>query len=102
MILFFKVQELQDQTNCLISRTALIPAPMSPYMRSSGSWRKFLRTRTVCRRATYGYTQLAYMKIKVKNLFTQPHVTMEEDFVLKHVSPEPVNSRGCLGLSKKD
>jgi predicted nucleic acid-binding Zn-ribbon protein len=54
-----------------------------------------------------GYTRLAYMLIKGKNSFAQPlkpdlHVTLEEDIVLKHVSPEPVNSRGCLGLSKTD
>jgi hypothetical protein len=54
-----------------------------------------------------GYTRLSYMLIKGKNSFTQPlkpdlHVTLEEDIVLKHVSPEPVNNCGCLGLSKTD
>jgi hypothetical protein len=53
-----------------------------------------------------GYTRLTYMLIKGKNLFIQPlkpdlHVTLEEDIVLKHVSPEPVNSCGCLGLSER-
>jgi hypothetical protein len=54
-----------------------------------------------------GYTKLEYMAIKGTNAFTQPskpdlHITLDEDIILKNVSPEPVNSRGCLGLSKKD
>lgn len=54
-----------------------------------------------------GYTRLAYMAIKGKNAFAQPsradlHVTLDEDILLKNIIPEPVNSRGCLGLNKKD
>jgi hypothetical protein len=47
------------------------------------------------------------MVIKGTNAFTQPskpdvHITLDEDIILKNVSPEPVNSRGSLGWSKKD
>jgi hypothetical protein len=54
-----------------------------------------------------GYTKLEYMAIKGTNAFTQPpkpdlHITLDEDIILKNVYPEPVNSRGCLGLNKKD
>jgi hypothetical protein len=54
-----------------------------------------------------GYMRLAYMVIKGKNSFSPPckpdlHITLEEDIILKDVLPEPVNSRGCLGLTKKD
>ncbi len=30
------------------------------------------------------------------------HVTCNEDIILRDVEPEPVNSRGHLGLNKKD
>jgi hypothetical protein len=54
-----------------------------------------------------GYTRLEYMAIKGKNAFTQPHkpdvmITLNEDILLEDVCPEPVNSRGCLGLNKSD
>jgi hypothetical protein len=54
-----------------------------------------------------GYTRLEYMVIKGNNAFSQPsksdlHITFNEDIILHNVVPEPVNSRGCLGLSKKD
>jgi hypothetical protein len=54
-----------------------------------------------------GYTRLSYMVIKGKNSFSwgeRPdiHVALNEDILLEAVSPEPVNSRGHLGLKKKD
>ncbi len=54
-----------------------------------------------------GYLRLEYLTIKVTNSFCHPTkadllITPEEDIILKTVSPEPVNSRGCLGLNKKD
>jgi hypothetical protein len=54
-----------------------------------------------------GYTRLEYLAIKGKNAFTQPFkpdvvITLDEDILLKNVCPEPVNSRGCLGLNKTD
>jgi hypothetical protein len=54
-----------------------------------------------------GYTRLSYMVIKGKNSFSwgdKPdlHVALNEDILLEAVSPEPVNSRGHLGLKKKD
>ena len=47
------------------------------------------------------------MLIKGNNSFawgSKPdlHVTLNEDIVLDNVVPEPVNSRGHLGLKKKD
>ena len=47
------------------------------------------------------------MVIKGKDAFSPPakpdiHITWEEDILLKDIIPEPVNSRGCLGLDKKD
>jgi hypothetical protein len=54
-----------------------------------------------------GYTRLSYMVIKGTNTFTwgdkeDLHVTCNEDILLRAVEPEPVNSRGHLGLNKKD
>jgi hypothetical protein len=54
-----------------------------------------------------GYTKLEYLVIKGTNAFSYPskpdlHITLDEDIIIKNVSPEPVNSRGCLGLNKKD
>jgi hypothetical protein len=56
---------------------------------------------------TKGYTRLSYMTIKGNNCFSwgeKPdiHVALNEDILLETVSPEPVNSRGSLGLKKKD
>jgi hypothetical protein len=46
------------------------------------------------------------MVIKGTNAFTQPskpdiHITLDEDIILKNVSPEPVNSRGSWAGAKK-
>jgi hypothetical protein len=54
-----------------------------------------------------GYNRLSYMVIKGTNTFTwgekeDLHVTCNEDIILRAVKPEPVNSRGHLGLNKKD
>jgi hypothetical protein len=54
-----------------------------------------------------GYTKLSYMVIKGKNSFAwgdkvDLHVTLNEDILLRGVVPEPVNSRGHLGLKKTD
>lgn len=54
-----------------------------------------------------GYTRLNYMLIKGINSFAwgvkeDLVVTFNEDIILEKVHPEPVNSRGHLGLSKKD
>jgi hypothetical protein len=54
-----------------------------------------------------GYTRLSYMLIKGKNSFSwgdKPdiHVALNEDILLEHVMPEPVNNRGHLGLKKTD
>jgi hypothetical protein len=54
-----------------------------------------------------GYTRLSYMLIKGNNSFSwgdKPdiHVALNEDILLESVVPEPVNSRGHLGLKKKD
>ena len=53
------------------------------------------------------YTRLSYMTIKGNNSFAwgvkkDVHVALEEDIIMGPVDPEPVNSRGHLGLSKKD
>jgi hypothetical protein len=53
-----------------------------------------------------GYVRLSYMVIKGSNSFIWPPkpdlmVTLEEDILLE-VTIQPVNSRGHLGLSKKD
>jgi hypothetical protein len=53
-----------------------------------------------------GYVRLSYMLIKGSNSFIWPPkpdlvVTLEEDILLE-VTVQPVNSRGHLGLSKKD
>ena len=54
-----------------------------------------------------GYTRLSYMVIKGKNSFgwgakADVVTTLDEDILLTHVVPEPVNSRGHLGLKKSD
>ena len=54
-----------------------------------------------------GFYRLDYMAIRGTNAFSPPskpdvHVTWEEDIILQGINPEPVNSRGCLGLNKKD
>ena len=54
-----------------------------------------------------GYTRLRYLVIKGVNCFSwgdKPdlHITLEEDIILSNVNPEPVTSRGYLGLKKKD
>jgi hypothetical protein len=54
-----------------------------------------------------GYTKLKYMTIKGMNNFSwgpkeDIHITLDEDIILNEVVPEPVNSRGGLGLAKKD
>lgn len=53
------------------------------------------------------YTRLIYMQIKGTNSFnwdfkTDIVVTLDEDILLEAVEPQPVNSRGHLGLNKKD
>jgi hypothetical protein len=53
------------------------------------------------------YTRLSYMLIKGNNNFAwgdRPdlHVALNQDIILDNVVPEPVNSRGHLGLKKKD
>jgi hypothetical protein len=54
-----------------------------------------------------GYICLNYMLIKGNNCFAwgtklDEVVTLEEDIILDGVVPEPLNSRGYLGLTKKD
>ena len=53
-----------------------------------------------------GYTRLKYMTIKGSNAFAwahdDVHTTLNEDILMEPVLPEPVNSRGNLGLKKKD
>lgn len=54
-----------------------------------------------------GYSKLNYMVIKGNNSFAWGAkadllVTPAEDIILTHVVPEPVNSRGHLGLKKAD
>jgi hypothetical protein len=56
---------------------------------------------------TRGYTRLSYMTIKGNNCFSwgpKPdlHVALDEDILLEAVVPEPVTSRGHLGLKKTD
>lgn len=53
------------------------------------------------------YTRLSYMTIKGNNNFAwgdkkDEHVALDEDIIMGPVDPVPVNSRGHLGLSKKD
>ncbi len=53
------------------------------------------------------YTRLSYMTIKGNNCFSwgpKPdlHVALDEDILLEAVVPEPVTSRGHLGLKKTD
>jgi hypothetical protein len=53
------------------------------------------------------YTRLNYMQIKGNNSFAwgkKPdlHEAFNEDILLRNVLPEPVNSRGNLGIKKKD
>jgi hypothetical protein len=53
-----------------------------------------------------GYTQLSYMAIKGNNSFAwgqkDIHVALNEDILMEPVCPEPINSRGHLGLKKID
>lgn len=53
-----------------------------------------------------GYTRLSYMSIRGHNTFVwgqkDLHVTLDEDILLTHVVPEPLNSRGHVGLNKND
>lgn len=54
-----------------------------------------------------GYTRLSYMLIRGRNSFAwgdrkDIHVALDEDIILEPVLPEPVNSRGNLGLKKND
>jgi hypothetical protein len=54
-----------------------------------------------------GYVHLSYMVIKGTNCFawgakSDVVLTLEEDIVLDGVIPEPLNSRGYLGLTKTD
>jgi hypothetical protein len=54
-----------------------------------------------------GYTKLSYMVIKGSNSFAwgskaDLHMTLNEDILISDVVPEPVNSRGHLGLKKTD
>jgi hypothetical protein len=54
-----------------------------------------------------GYTRLKYMVKKGTNSFAwgakdDIHVALDVDIILEPVIPEPVNSRGNLGLKKKD
>lgn len=54
-----------------------------------------------------GYTRLNYMSIKGTNSFAwnlkeDIHIALDADILIEPVIPEPVNSRGHLGLRKKD
>jgi hypothetical protein len=54
-----------------------------------------------------GYVTLSYMSKKGTNSFLWPskvdlHPTLVEDIILEPVAVEPINSRGHLGLKKKD
>lgn len=53
-----------------------------------------------------GYTRLRYMTIKGNNSFAwgkeDVHDALDEDIIMEPVIPVPVNSRDCLGLTKKD
>jgi hypothetical protein len=54
-----------------------------------------------------GYTRLSYMTIKGNNSFVwgekeDIHVALNEDIIVEPVLPEPLNTRGHLGLKKKD
>ena len=54
-----------------------------------------------------GYTRLSYLTIKGTNSFAwgtkeDIHVALDEDIVIEPVLPEPLNSRGHLGLKKND
>ncbi len=58
-------------------------------------------------KATRDYVNLSYTCIRGTNSFTwlsKPDIilTLEEDIVLEPVTVEPVNSRGNIGLKKKD
>jgi hypothetical protein len=53
-----------------------------------------------------GYIKLEYL-IKGTIVFSHPskttlHNTLDEDIILRNISPELVNSWACLGLNKKD
>jgi hypothetical protein len=52
------------------------------------------------------YTRLSYMVIKGVNRFAwgppDLHLTLNDDILLSDVVPEPMSSRGHLGLNKKD
>jgi hypothetical protein len=54
-----------------------------------------------------GYTRLSYLSIRGKNSFAwgekeDIHVALDEDILIEPVVPELLNSRGSLGLKKKD
>jgi hypothetical protein len=54
-----------------------------------------------------GYTRLSYMVLKGRNCFAwgeKPDlvVTLEEDIILEKLQPDLLNSRGHMGLNKKD
>ena len=53
-----------------------------------------------------GYTRLMYMSIKGNNCFAwgppDLHITLDEDIILNDIVPEPVTSRGHIGLKKSD
>jgi len=53
-----------------------------------------------------GYTRLSYMVIRGKNTFAWGPkdylITRDEDILLTHVVPQPLNSRGHVGLTKDD
>jgi hypothetical protein len=54
-----------------------------------------------------GYVNLSNMTIKRSNSFLWPikpafHLTLEEEIIMDSVAVEPINSRGHLGLKKKD
>ena len=54
-----------------------------------------------------GYTRLKFMGIKGPNVFAWPNredkvVTYNDDILLEHIDPIPLNSRGHFGLKEKD